>query len=299
MSTHIIKVEDVESALRLDRFLTTHLPDIPSRSFIQKIIAEGQVTINQKPGKAHTKISLGDEITVILPDIIGHDGKVPAEDISLEIVYEDEFILIINKPEGMLVHPAKGCYSGTVVNALVYHYQNFSQWPDQTRPGIVHRIDRETSGVIVIAKDIKTHGQLARQFKEHTVQKKYVALVEGKVEFDEGIIDVPLGRHPRYFDLRAVCFEDSAKEAKTFYKVLKRFNKSSYVNLSPETGRTHQLRVHMAHLGHPILGDVRYGSKLSFPRLALHAQSLGFIHPKTKNFIEFTVVPPKEFTEYQ
>ena len=298
MQTHVLTVNEENRHLRLDVFLTKSLPDIPSRSFIKRLIESDGVTVNGKRGKANQKLFSDDEICVSLPDEEAVDERIAAENIPLDILYEDETLLVVNKPAGMLVHPAKGCYGGTLVNALLYHCQQLSDFNAEFRPGIVHRLDQETSGLLVVAKNNTAHMNLSRQFEKRRVKKCYVALVEGLIEFDEGLIDAGLGKHPRYFDKRAVVFDDSAKNAKTFYRVLKRFQNTTYVALFPKTGRTHQLRVHMAYLGHAILGDEKYGKKNSFSRLALHAQSLGFFHPGTTKYMEFSVVPPSEIVSF-
>ena len=299
MQTHVLKVDEENRHLRLDVFLTKSLPEIPSRSFIKRLIESDGVTVNGKKGKANQKLFPDDEICVSLPpEEEAVDERIAAENIPLDILYEDEILLVVNKPSGMLVHPAKGCYCGTLVNALLYHCQHLSDFNAEFRPGIVHRLDQETSGLLVVAKNNTAHMNLSRQFEKRRVKKCYVALVEGLIEFDEGVIDAGLGKHPRYFDKKAVVFDDSAKSAKTFYRVLKRFTNTTYVALFPKTGRTHQLRVHMAYLGHPILGDEKYGKKNSFSRLALHAKSLGFFHPGTTKYMEFSVVPPSEIASF-
>jgi 23S rRNA pseudouridine1911/1915/1917 synthase len=296
MPQHILTVNEENHHTRLDIFLAKNIPDVPSRTFVKKLIDDGQVKVNQKSAKANYQVVTGDEIVVEVPEGVELWQDVQPEKIALDIFYEDPYFLVINKPAGMLVHPANRFSTGTLVNALLYHCKNLSDRNDGVfRPGIVHRLDRETSGLIIIAKDNRTHAILSRQFEKHKVRKKYVALVEGDIEFDEGVIDVPLGRHPRFFDKKTVSFDESGKAAKTVYRVLKRFKTKTFVALYPESGRTHQLRVHMAHLGHPILGDDKYGKKESFPRLALHAQSIGFFHPETKHFIEFVSTIPPEF----
>ena len=295
MPQHILKVDDQNDKIRLDIFLAKNLPDVPSRTFVKGLIDDGQVKVNQRDVKAHYQVALGDEIIVQMPEEIASWDNVKPEKIALDIFYEDPFFLVINKPPGMLVHPANGFSTGTLVNALLYHCRTLSKGSAEFRPGIVHRLDRETSGLMIVAKDNRTHVILGRQFEKHKVKKQYVALVEGDVEFDEGLIDAPLGRHSRFFDKKTVIFDESGKEAKTVYRVLKRYQTKTLVALFPESGRTHQLRVHMAHLGHPILGDDKYGKKESFSRLALHAKTIGFSHPQTKHFIEFVSTLPKEF----
>ncbi len=296
MSTHVLKVDEQYHQFRLDIFLTQHLTDIPSRNFVQRLIANGQVTVNKKSVKAHQKVSTGDEIVVDVTDLPQDDQNIKAEKIPLDIFYEDDYILLINKPAGLLVHPVNASHtSGTLVNALLHHCEKLSTVNKQLRPGIVHRLDRETSGLILVAKDNRTHVKLAKQFETHQVKKRYAALVEGKVEYDEGLVDASIGRHPKYHDRKKISFDDDSKDAETMYRVIKRGSDRTLVALFPKTGRTHQLRVHMAHLGHPVLGDDKYGKRLSFPRLALHAQSIGFFHPKTNKFIEFSTALPEEF----
>ncbi len=292
MPTYQLKVDEANKDLRLDVFLAKNLPQIPSRSFVKRLIDSKGVTVNHKNQSAHYKVSAGEEVQVDAPPI-GMDNIEP-ENISLEIFYEDDDLIVVNKPIGMLVHPATGQYSGTLVNALLHHSKELSNINEPSRPGIVHRMDKETSGLILVAKNDLAHTHLAAQFEEHTIKKRYVALVEGLVEFDEGLIDAPLGRHPRHRDKKAVLFHNS-KEAQTLYTVLKRGKDKTLIALFPQTGRTHQLRVHMRHLGHSILGDDKYGKKSSFPRLALHAQSIGLIHPQTAQYIEFSSKVPPEF----
>lgn len=334
MPTHTLNVGTDDHHKRLDVFLTQAMVDIPSRSFVKKLIDQSHVRVNQNIVKAHHKVAQGDVIVVQIPQELLAPVHIVSEDIPLDIFYEDENLLVVNKKAGMVVHPSQGCYSGTLVNALLHHCQqlsdvNGSTHPDQSRglltidperrpstplgpspelvegrrrrvntalrPGIVHRLDRETSGLLVVAKDNITHTKLAKQFQQQRVVKHYVALIDGEMEFDEGVVEAPLGRHIRDRQKRDVRFDETAKEAVTYYRVIRRFQGISLVRLSPKTGRTHQLRVHMSHIGHPILGDEKYGRKQSFPRLALHAQSLGFIHPRQKCFIEFCSQPPKEF----
>jgi len=295
MPTHTLKVSSEEACQRLDVFLTQHLSDVPSRNFVKKLIDDGFVKINDKSVKAHHKLCEGEKVFVDFPDQLLNPPTIEPEDTRLDIIFEDDYLLIINKPCGMLVHPASGINKGTLVNALLHHCEHLSDFNGRDRQGIVHRLDRETSGLMVVAKDNVTHTKLAKQFKKHTVHKQYAALVKGHVEFDEGVIDAPIAQDPRKRDKKSVQFMDEARDSLTHYKVLKRYDKITLIELYPKTGRTHQLRVHMAYLGHPILGDPKYGPKSNFPRLALHAQSLGFIHPQSKKFIEFTIDLPPEF----
>ncbi|MBI5415387.1 MAG: RluA family pseudouridine synthase [Candidatus Omnitrophica bacterium] len=336
MSIITLKVEPERHHERLDVYLTRALADVPSRSFVQKLLDKGCVRVNHKEVKAHYKVQHNDVISVEIPEGALEPQPIEPENIPLDIFYEDESLLVVNKPCGMMVHPAQGHKSGTLVTALLFHCRRLSDFNGSTRldsrgglltidperrpstslgpspelvegrnrrvntavrPGIVHRLDKETSGLLVVAKDNATHAQLASQFQKHRVKKHYVALVDGDVEFDEGIIDAPLGRHPVHHDLRDVRYDDSAKAAVTLYRVIKRHRGVTLISLFPKTGRTHQLRVHMDHIGHPILGDDKYGRKTNFPRLALHAQSLGFQHPARKCFMEFSCRTPREFLE--
>lgn len=297
MIKHQLIVEEESSHLRLDVYLTQMLTELPSRTFVQRVIDEGQVLVNGQQEKARYKVNVGDTIDIAYADVMIPDKDLKPEKIKLDIFYEDDAIVLINKAVGMTVHPASGNFTGTLANALLYHFKELSDI-NPGRPGIVHRLDKETSGLIIVAKTNQAHARLGRQFERHTVIKKYLALVQGVVKFDQGKIDVPLKRHVKYHDMRQVAAQGEGKEAITFYEVLKRYDKKTLVGLYPQTGRTHQLRVHMKHLGHPILGDDRYGNKESFPRLALHAQSIGFEHPLGRNWIEFSSRPPKEFYSF-
>jgi 23S rRNA pseudouridine1911/1915/1917 synthase len=294
MTTHQLIVDEESFGLRLDVYLAQQLEDLPSRTFIQKMIEAGHVLVNQKPARQRYKVVPGDEVSVEVPADMLPDTDLKPENIKLNVFYEDDAIVVINKPTGMTVHPAAGNYSGTLANALMHRFKELSDL-NPGRPGIVHRLDRDTSGLIVVAKTNQAHARLGRQFEKHTVIKKYVALVQGVVRFDQGVIEVPLKRHAKYHDMRQVAAEGEGKDATTYYEVLKRFAKSTLIGLYPQTGRTHQLRVHMKHLGHAILGDEKYGHKESFVRLALHAQSIGFEHPTNRQWVEFSSPPPQEF----
>lgn len=295
MQTFNFIVDQENSNLRLDVYLTKVLPAKTSRTLIQHLICEGKVEVNKISVKSHKKVKEGDKVFVELKE--HQPQKVRPEKIRMEILYEDRDVLVINKPEGMVVHPAVGNYSGTLVNALLYHCQKLSDLNHPLRPGIVHRLDKDTSGVMVVAKNNAAHMALAEQFQEHSIQRKYVALVSGRVEFDEGMVDMPLGRSTRDREKISVTF-NQGKEAQTFYKVLRRFTDKTLLEIYPRTGRTHQIRVHLAYLGHPILGDKKYGDAASFSRLALHAQSLGFIHPTKVKFMEFKSELPREFKNF-
>jgi 23S rRNA pseudouridine1911/1915/1917 synthase len=297
MAHHTVKVETRHQGQRLDVFLTENLEAIPSRSFAKKLIDCGHVRVNERLLKPHHKVSARDDVMVEIPSDFQTQKYVAPEDISLDVFYEDDFFLIVNKPIGMTVHPASGCYSGTLVNALLNYSVHLSRVNEDVRPGIVHRLDKATSGLIIIAKDNITHTRLAKQFQQRKVKKTYVALVEGKVEFEEGRIEAPLGKHPRSFKKRKVLFDDSAKKALTYYKVIRRSSRETLVSFAPKTGRTHQIRVHAAYMRHPILGDDMYGHKSSYPRLALHSRSLGFHHPRLKTYMEFSTRIPQEFLD--
>ncbi|MDP2653775.1 MAG: RluA family pseudouridine synthase [Candidatus Omnitrophota bacterium] len=295
MPVQNITVGPEDASQRLDSYLARILADVPSRTYVKNLIDGGRVTVNGKKVKAHYKISPGEKIIADLPDTEGGFENIEPEEIPLDVFYEDDCLLVINKPVGMLVHPAPGVQTGTLVNALLFRCQNLSDANESFRPGIVHRLDRETSGLILVAKDNQTHAHLAGQFETHTIRKRYAAVVHGEINYDEGVVDAPVGRHPVHFDKKTVSYEENAREAKTVYRVIRRGAGKTLVALFPESGRTHQLRVHMAHLGHPILGDDKYGKGDHFPRLALHAQGIGLVHPRTERDIEFFSPMPSEF----
>jgi len=299
MQEYILKVTPEDKDKRLDIFLLDFFKEKESgfsRTYIQKLIREGRVALEgQDDLKSHYKIKAGDRIKVIIEDKAS--GELSGEKIPLDIVYEDKDLAVINKQPGLVVHPAPGNYEHTLVNALIYHIKNLSDI-NPNRPGIVHRLDKDTSGLLVIAKNNVAHLGLAKQFAKHTIARKYVALVKGIMEFDEGVIDLPIGRHPVKRKNMSVNFSEHTKEAKTYYRTLKRGKNFSLLELRPFTGRTHQLRVHLEFLGHPILGDTKYGKNNEFIRLALHALSIGFTHPASGKFIEFSSSMPKEFTEF-
>jgi len=299
MQEYILKVLPEDAGRRLDLFIADFAKKNKlgfSREFIQKLINERQVNLlkTSLSLKPHYKIKAGEEFKVIIED--KKPSELNPENIPLDILYEDMDLAIINKPSGLVVHPAPGNSEHTLVNALLYHFKELSDINPQ-RPGIVHRLDKETSGLLVIAKNNSTHLELSAQFAKHSIKRKYIALVKGKVEFDEDIIELPLARHPFKRKNMAVSFGEKTKYAKTHYRTLKRTEGFSLLELEPFTGRTHQLRVHLSFLGHPILGDTKYGKNNEFSRLALHAKHLGFIHPATGKYVEFSCDTPKEFTE--
>jgi 23S rRNA pseudouridine1911/1915/1917 synthase len=297
MQEYTLEVPQEHSGRRLDLFLMDFARDHNlglSRSLIQKLISAGKVSLQDStPLKPHHKIKAGERITLKIEE--KKQSDLCAEDIALEVIYEDEDLAVINKPAGLVVHPAPGNYRHTLANALLNRFKTLSD-VNPHRPGIVHRLDKDTSGLLVIAKNNSAHLNLAEQFARHSVERKYVALVKGRVEFDEDIIEVPIGRHPYKRKNMSVGFGKNTKYAKTYYRTIKRQNNLSMLQLRPFTGRTHQLRVHLAFLGHPVLGDAKYGKNNEFVRLALHAQYIGFAHPRTGKFMEFECSLPQEFT---
>lgn len=286
--------EDMENE-RIDSCISA-LVDSLSRSFVQKMIKEERVLVNGKPVKGSYRIKDGDEVSFELPDSVQPD--ISAEDIPLDILYEDSDVIVINKPKGMVVHPAAGHYSGTLVNALMYHCgSELSGINGVMRPGIVHRIDMDTTGSLIVCKNDKAHNCIAEQLKEHSIKRKYRAICYGVIKEDEGSIDKPLGRHPIDRKKMAVN-ERNGKRAVTHYRVLQRFEKYTYIECELETGRTHQIRVHMASIGHPLLGDSLYADRKCPFKLngqTLHAMTLGFIHPTTKEYVEVNAPLPDYF----
>jgi len=264
-----------------------------SRSFIQNIILNGEVSVNDKNKKQSYKIKENDIIKLNIKDPVPLSIK--KEDISLDILYEDQSIIVINKAQGMVVHPAPGNYEKTLVNAILNHC-DLSGINGVLRPGIVHRIDKDTSGVIVVAKNDLAHVKLSKQFKDHTINRKYIALVEGVIKESSGEIDKPIGRNSKIRTQMAVC--EGGRHAITHYKVLKRFDNNTLVECTLETGRTHQIRVHFSSIGHPVVGDLVYGYKKQKFKLngqLLHAKTLGFNHPENDEYVEFSSELPEYF----
>ncbi|MBN2452781.1 MAG: RluA family pseudouridine synthase [Candidatus Omnitrophica bacterium] len=288
-----IEVAAGDSGKRLDKFAAEKMHDKFSRAFLQRLIRDGNVLVDGEPRKNHYEIRSGERVEIELPAPSEFD--VMAEKIPLDIVYEDDQLLVVNKSSDMVVHPAPGNYSGTLVNALLAHCKDLSGVGGVKKPGIVHRLDKGTSGLLVVAKTDQAHRFLAKQFKAKTARRVYIAVVKGVVQYDNGIIDAPIGRDRRDRMKMAVDFEsESAREATTRYHVLKRFKDATVIELTLGTGRTHQVRVHMAHLGHPVLGDARYGTASGLKRPMLHAKTIGFIHPVTKKFMEFSSELPAD-----
>ncbi|MFV0239472.1 MAG: RluA family pseudouridine synthase [Lacrimispora sphenoides] len=286
-----------EAGVRIDRYLSDQCQDI-SRSYLQKLLKEQSVLVEEKPVKSNYKVSEGDRISLTLPEI--REPEIMPEEIPLDIVYEDKDIILINKPKGMVVHPAAGHYSGTLVNGLMSHCRSeLSGINGVMRPGIVHRIDMDTTGVLIVCKNDMAHNSISEQLKEHSITRKYAAIVHGVLKDDEGTINAPIGRHP--IDRKKMSInEKNGRDAVTHYRVLERFRQFTYIECQLETGRTHQIRVHMASIGHPLLGDSVYGPAKCPFRLTgqtLHAGVLGIIHPRTGEYMEFTAPLPDYFEE--
>ena len=280
---------------RVDRFLSGMLEE-KSRSYLQKIIKEGEVLVNGKAVKASYRMEAQDEVMVDLPELL--EPEILAEDIPLEILYEDKDLLFVNKPKGMVVHPSFGHYTQTLVNAVMYHCKDeLSGINGILRPGIVHRIDKDTTGVLVICKNDAAHRKVAEQLKVHSITRKYEAIVTGVLKEDEGVIDAPIGRHLTERKKMAAGVKNG-KDARTHYRVLQRFKGYTWVECQLETGRTHQIRVHMASIHHPLLGDTVYGSEKNPWHLegqTLHAKVLGLLHPSTGAYIEVNAPLPVYF----
>ena len=284
---------ELEEGVRLDVGVTDVLGK--SRSFVQGLITQECVKVNGSPKKANYKVRKGDKIEVEIPT--PRESTADPENIPLDILYEDEDVLVVNKRQGMVVHPAPGAWTGTMVNALLYHCHNLSGINGVLRPGIVHRIDKDTSGILVVAKNDIAHQGLAAQLKAHTMDRKYLALVHGVVSEPSGTVDAPIGRDPYNRKRMAVVMQHS-KAAVTHYTVLERFSDTTYLEVRLETGRTHQIRVHMVYVKHPVLGDPVYGTRknpFGLHGQMLHAAHLGFEHPRSGKWMEFDAPVPKVF----
>ena len=294
MTAYTLTTELCDEGLRLDRFLSEELED-HSRSFLQKLIKEGLVTVDGKPVKANYRLSAGQQVSV------QEEVNIEPQEMPLDILYEDGDVCIVNKPKGMVVHPAAGHYRDTLVNGIMYHCQDsLSGINGSLRPGIVHRIDKDTTGALIICKNDKAHSCIAEQLKEHSITRRYRAIIIGNLSEDEGTVDAPIGRHPTQRKKMAVN-RNNGKRAVTHYRVLARFRGYTYIECRLETGRTHQIRVHMASIGHPLLGDTVYGpAKQAYPSLegqTLHAMVIGFVHPTTGAYMEFEAPLPAYFAE--
>lgn len=295
MEKNVFIVDEKDQGIRIDKYLSEVFVD-KSRSFIQGLIEKDSIKVNNKIPKSNYKLKSFDEIEVIFdePEIL----KVDAEDIPLNILYEDKDVVIVNKEQGMVVHPAPGNYNGTLVNALLFHCKDLSSINGVIRPGIVHRIDKDTSGVLVVAKNDEAHNKLSEQLKDHSMKREYYALVEGRIKNDKGTIDKPLARSKK--DRLKIGIVEGGKKAVTHYEVIERYNGYTLIKCILETGRTHQIRVHMASIGFPLVGDPLYGFKKQKFKLKgqmLHAKTLGFVHPTQNEYIEFTTELPIYFKE--
>ena len=295
MEKTLIKVDEQDEGLRIDKYLSNIFKD-KSRSFIQGLIEKEKVKVNSKSLKSNYKLKKADEIEIMIPE--PEILSVEAENIPIDIVYEDEDVIVVNKAQGMVVHPAPGNYNGTLVNALLYHCKDLSSINGVIRPGIVHRIDKDTSGILVIAKNDDAHNKLSEQLKDHSMKREYYALIEGRLKNNDGTIDKPLGRCKK--DRLKIGIIEDGKRAVTHYEVVERYNGYTLVKCVLETGRTHQIRVHMASIGFPLVGDPLYGFKRQKFKLegqVLHARTLGFIHPRTGEYMEFTSELPQYFCD--
>ncbi len=285
--------------LRIDKFISENIYDL-TRSMVSKLISEKCVSVNGKVvNKNSYKCREDDEVHIYVPDPVELEAQ--AENIPLDIVYEDDDLLVVNKPKGMVVHPAPGNYTGTLVNALLYHCgDSLSGINGVIRPGIVHRIDKDTSGLLIVAKNDFSHLELAKQIKEHSFYRAYQAVAYGNFKEDKGTVHQPIGRSPKDRKKMAVTDRNS-RDAITHYEVLKRFGEFTHIKCVLETGRTHQIRVHMAYIGHPLAGDPVYGPKRVILKLkgqCLHAGEIGFVHPRTKKYLHFTSPLPDYFSSF-
>lgn len=288
------EVAEEDKLRRLDRFVTEKMGDKYSRAFLQKLIIDGHILVDAVKKKNQYRVNPGEYVEIGVPPPV--KCEILAEDIPLNVVYEDRELLVVNKSADMVVHPAPGNYRGTLVNALLWHCKKLSGIGGVMKPGIVHRIDKGTSGLLVVAKTDRAHRFLAEQFKLKTARRVYTAIVQGVVQFDTGTIDAPIGRDKHDRMKMVIDFEsESARQANTSYRVIKRFKDATLIEATLGTGRTHQVRLHMAYIGHPVLGDVKYGRRSALSgRPMLHARTIGFMHPTKKKFMEFTSELPKD-----
>ena len=297
MEKHCFTADIEHEDQRIDRYLTEMLPE-QSRSFFQKLIRDGFVMVNHIIVKVNYRLKTGDVIEIDIPDAV--PTEIVPENIPLDILYEDDDLLIVNKPKGMVVHPAVGHSTGTLVNAIMYHCQgNLSGINGEIRPGIVHRIDKDTTGSLIICKNDEAHRNIAEQIKEHSVTRRYVGVVAGTFSEESGTVEGAIGRHPNDRK-RMTINEKNGKPAVTHYRVLQTLKGASFMECELETGRTHQIRVHMASISHPLLGDTVYGNSKNPYKLqgqALHARTIGFIHPTTGEYIEVSAPIPEYMTE--
>ena len=296
MENYLFEIQE-DQQMRLDKYLAEQFPE-QTRSYLQKLIKDGEITVNGKNVKTGYQLSKGDEVSVNIPE--PKELDVEPQKMDLDIVYEDEDVILINKPKGMVVHPAPGHTTDTLVNGLLYHCKdNLSGINGVARPGIVHRIDRDTTGILIVCKNDMSHNSIAAQLKEHSINRRYRALVHGNLKDDTGTVEGPIGRHP--IDRKKMAInEKNGKPAVTHYTVLERFGNYTLIECKLETGRTHQIRVHMTSIGHPLVGDEVYGpAKCPFKLQGqcLHAMILGFVHPRTGEYMEFSADLPVYFEE--
>lgn len=295
MNEIVMEITPEMEGERIDKCISNYLESL-SRSYIQKIIKDGKAYVNDAVVKANYKVKVDDKVQFEIPDC--EEPDISPQDIPLDILYEDKDILIVNKPKDMVVHPAPGHYEGTLVNAIMFHCKDeLSGINGVLRPGIVHRIDKDTTGSIIICKNDEAHRKIAQQLKEHSITRKYRAIVYGRIMEEEGTVNAPIGRHPTDRKKMAIN-EKNGKPAVTHYKVLERFDKYTYIECQLETGRTHQIRVHMTSIGHPLLGDEVYGNAKCPFKLegqTLHAMTIGFIHPTTGEYVEYEAPLPEYF----
>lgn len=295
METIDIKVEELEGE-RLDYYIALNIDKL-SRSYVKKLIDDGLVLVNKEKSKSSYILKQGDNIQIHIPE--PKKLEAIAEDLPIDIIYEDNDLLIVNKPQDMVVHPAYGNSTGTLVNSLLYNVSNLSSINGLIRPGIIHRLDKDTSGLLIVAKNDVSHRILSKQLKDRNVKRNYKALVHGVIKDDNGTIDAPIGRHPIYRKKMAVTTRNS-KTAITHYNVIERFNDYTLLELSLESGRTHQIRVHMNYINHPVVGDPIYSrvnNKFGLKKQMLHSHKVGFIHPSTNEYMEFTKDVPEYFKD--
>ena len=296
MENYLFEIQE-DQQMRLDKYLSEQFPE-QTRSYLQKLIKDGEVTVNGKNVKTGYQLSKGDEVSVNIPE--PKELDVEPQKMDLDIVYEDDDVILVNKPKGMVVHPAPGHTTDTLVNGLLYHCKdNLSGINGVARPGIVHRIDRDTTGILIVCKNDMSHNSIAVQLKEHSINRRYRALVHGNLKDDTGTVEGPIGRHP--IDRKKMAInEKNGKPAVTHYTVLERFGNYTLIECKLETGRTHQIRVHMTSIGHPLVGDEVYGpAKCPFKLQGqcLHAMVLGFVHPRTEEYMEFSADLPEYFED--
>ncbi len=298
MDIYYFSAEDTDTGKRADKFLSDKLENI-SRSALQEYFSDGNVLVNGKQQGKNYRLRFNDRLEITVPDPVVYEAV--AENIPLDIVYEDSDVIIVNKPKNMVVHPAAGNYSGTLVNALLHHCKDsLSGINGVLRPGIVHRIDKNTSGLLIVAKNDTAHRKIAEQIKDHSFTREYEAVVCGNIKENEGTVNQPIGRNPNDRKKMAVTAVNS-KEAVTHFKVLQRFGQYTHIAVTLETGRTHQIRVHMAYINHPVAGDDVYGSDKLTSKLGgqcLHARKIGFVHPSSGEYMEFTSELPRYFSDF-